>query len=290
MLFCSSLIFAKGAGSTAAEFLAIQPGASTSGMGETGVAEVCDGNALYWNPAGLALLKTPEISITHMIYIQELNYDYMAYSRPTNKYGTFAAGAIALYSGNIPKTSENSLGNYLDTGQSFTSMEYAILFGWGKQIDKKLSLGLSVKSITQTIDAVSASGFAGDVGIDYALRDKLRIGMAVQNLGSQIKGNDLPTNVKMGCNVILPSHFVSISADADYAMADELSFGVGIEKIIKGLIAVRVGYNTRTETTLGLTGIHAGLGIIWQRLKFDYAFGTYGEIGMSHMLSIGINF
>ncbi|MCX5777696.1 MAG: PorV/PorQ family protein [Elusimicrobia bacterium] len=284
----SSLAYAKGTGSTAAQFLAIGPGARASGMGETGVADVIDGYALYWNPANLGRLQKTVVDFTHMEYVQDIKYDYMAYAEPT-AYGTFSAGALSLYTGDIAKTTEDIAGNYQATGQTFGSMEYAVLFGWGKQIGRKLALGFSAKSINQTIDVVSASGFAGDVGASYFFTDMFRMGMAVQNMGGQIKGNDLPSNVKLGCSIVLPKQFMSIAVDADYPPSGKPSFGVGMEnRIAKGMV-IRDGFNTRPETG-GISGIHLGLGITWQQMKFDYAFGMYGDIGGSHMLSMGYAF
>ncbi|GAI15775.1 unnamed protein product, partial [marine sediment metagenome] len=139
VIFPYCLCYGKGAGSTAAQFLCIQPGARPSGMGEVHVSVIGDGNSLYWNPAGLGYLDNAEICFTHMVYFQELNYNFISYCKPFSDLGTFSIGGITLYSGDIPKTSEDTLGNYVDTGETFTTLETAVIFGWGKKINSKLS-------------------------------------------------------------------------------------------------------------------------------------------------------
>src|SRR5207302_10246043 len=53
-------------GTSGAAFLKIGPGARPAAMGEafTGVAD--DIHAIYWNPAGLATLRSPELTGMHM--------------------------------------------------------------------------------------------------------------------------------------------------------------------------------------------------------------------------------
>lgn len=61
---------------------------------------------------------------------------------------------------------------------------------------------------------------------------------------------------------------------------------------IKGLgsLALRLGANTKA-TDLGLVaGLRAGAGFRFKPLEFDYAFGAMGELGQSHLVSVGYRF
>jgi hypothetical protein len=78
------------------------------------------------------------------------------------------------------------------------------------KINDRLSAGVSAKSINQKIDAATASGLAGDAGITYKATNKIDFGATVQNIGTQIQGNDLPANVKVGCNLNLPAFTAGI--------------------------------------------------------------------------------
>lgn len=289
LCFCADASHAGGAGSTAAQFLSIRPGARAAGMGQTGVAEARDATALYWNPAGLVRAARPALGMTHMEYLEGLRYDYAAYVNPLTDYGALSVGVIALYSGPIPKTTESSAGEYQATDQTFTSMESALVLGWGARVNNELTVGLGVKGISQRIDTVSATGAAIDAGAGYDVSDMVRVGAALRNLGTSMKGNELPAAMALGCSIRVPNKKMVITADADVPLAGAPAIGAGVETEIARNVYLREGYTTRPETG-GLSGLTAGLGIVWQQLTFDYGFGLYGDAGGTHMLSINYGF
>src|SRR3989339_1761878 len=73
-------IYAKGAGSTVAEFLEISPSARASALGNAYTSLTNNGNSLYWNQAGLAKIRSSQVTLTHIAYFQNINYDYLSYS------------------------------------------------------------------------------------------------------------------------------------------------------------------------------------------------------------------
>jgi hypothetical protein len=258
-------------------------------MGQIYTAFVKNGESLYWNPAGLGYADATELSLTHMFYLQETNYDFVSYCEPMGDLGTIAVGGSALYSGAINRTLEDSSGNYVATGSSFDTLESAIMIGWGKQIDKKAAVGATVKTINQRIASESAAGVAGDIGMQCKVSETIKSGITVQNIGPQIEGNDLPTMVKVGGSLQIPSRLLLLGLDIDYPFAGKPAFGIGLERGIGDLFAARIGYNSGAETG-GLTGIHAGIGLKWNLIEFDYAFVPYGDIGNTHRLSLGLKF
>lgn len=286
---CTAAAYAGGAGSTAAQFLSIRPGARAAGMGQTSVAEARDATALYWNLGGLVRAARPELGMTHMEYLEGMRYDYAAYINPQTNYGALGVGIIALYSDPIAKTTESSAGEYHATDQTFTSMESALMLGWGARVNDALTVGVGAKGISQRIDTVSAMGMAVDAGAGYVLSDAVRVGAAMRNLGTPIKGNDLPAALALGCSINLPNNKMLITADADVPFAGSPAIGAGIEKEIARNVYMREGYTTRPETG-GLSGLTAGLGVVWQQFTFDYGFGMYGDAGGTHMLSISYGF
>lgn len=278
---------AKGAGSASAQFLSIQSGARANGMGEVGVSLVNDVSASYWNPAGLVEVDRMEIGLTHMLYIQSIGYDNVAYAMPVGKYGTLAVSGLALYSGKIEKTTEDGAGNYMATDESFNTMESAVSVGYGARIAQDWAVGVNLKTISQRIGDVSVSGFAGDAGLKYSVSKDIKAGLAVQNLGPAINGDSLPTVVKAGCHMGMRSMIVAV--DTDYALAGGMSYGAGMEYSVMKMLAVRAGYNTRADTNK-LTGLHCGFGVNWKGMAFDYAFIPFGDLGSSNVLSIGMKF
>ena len=283
----TGLVQAKDVGSASAQFLAIQPGARANGMGEVGVSLVNDVSASYWNPAGLVEIERMEIGLTHMLYIQSLGYDNVSYAVPMGKYGTLAVSVLALYSGKIDKTTEDSAGNYVATNDTFNTMESAISLGYGVKIMQNCAFGVNFKTISQRIGDVSASGFAGDVGAKYNVSDSIKAGLAVQNIGPAIKGDSLPTVVKAGCHTSIRSLIIAV--DGDYALAGGMSYGAGAEYSIMKMLFIRGGYNTRSNVS-GMSGLHAGVGFNLKGVVVDYALLLYGNLGNSHVMSVGMKF
>jgi hypothetical protein len=225
----------------------IQPSARASGMGNAYVSITEGADSLYWNPSGLGYLMKTEISATHIIYLEELNYDFISYAEPMGKIGTFGLGALALYSLDIPKTSEDSLGRFIDTGQKFSTLETAFLLGWGKQINKNFGGGICAKFINQKIADVNSSGFALDLGVKYIPSKIIKLGLNVQNIGPQIKGDNLPTNIKIGGSIAPLKDVVNINVDINYPFDSQISFGIGFERKIKHILYFRLGYNSVLE-------------------------------------------
>jgi hypothetical protein len=67
---------------------------------------------------------------------------------------------------------------------------------------------------------------------------------------------------------------------------------VGAEDLIRKFLALRVGYQANlAETQIeGLTGLTAGLGVIYEGFGLDYAFLPYGDLGSTHRISLSYKF
>ncbi|MCK4447841.1 MAG: UPF0164 family protein, partial [Candidatus Marinimicrobia bacterium] len=64
-------------GTTSAQFLKIEPGARSVGMGGAFVAVANDATAIYSNPAGIARLSGIEAFFIHSEWLAGLNYDFV---------------------------------------------------------------------------------------------------------------------------------------------------------------------------------------------------------------------
>ncbi|TPW19000.1 MAG: hypothetical protein FD126_3126, partial [Elusimicrobia bacterium] len=83
-------------GNTTANFLRIGVGARPVAMGEAYAALSDDANAVFYNPAGLAVLERQEVTMMHNKFFEGVSQQYGAYAYPHWKYGTFAAAFTML--------------------------------------------------------------------------------------------------------------------------------------------------------------------------------------------------
>ncbi len=170
-----------------ASFLLIGAGARAAGMGGAFTALADESSAVYWNPAGLSLLKKKEFSGMYGSLFTDTTYSFMSYAHPvfTDKNRiALGAGWLQLRSVDIEKTNQvESLGH--------TQMVNDAFFLSGSIQPREsfpLYLGISGKRISQNIDAFSSEGWGMDLGI--LLDGKfLNFGINLQNIGkTEIKG------------------------------------------------------------------------------------------------------
>ena len=198
LLLCVSLLMvvntasAQGnqrTGTAGATELLIPVGARDMAMGGAGIATSEGLEAIYWNPAGLGRMShSAEGMFSWMSYIADIKVNYGAVAGKFGEFGTIGFTLKSLDFGDVPLTTLDDPENL--TGK-FYSPSYTILgLTYGRQLTDAIGIGFTVKLINETIDRVSASGVAFDIGVQYhglAGIQGLAVGVAVKNIGSQMK-------------------------------------------------------------------------------------------------------
>lgn len=282
------------AGTSGAAFLKIAPGARPVGMGEAFTAVADDVHAAYWNPAGLATLQKPEFAAMHMEYFQNINYEYAAFALPTKSIGTFGVSISNLNMSDLERRTDDT---DVADGQ-FKASDSAYGLHYGRRVGDRLALGATGKFIRQTIDEVSANAFAADLGALYDIRwQDMKVGAAVQNLGSSVKfreeSDPLPMLMRIGVSGRALERKLLLSSDITIPRDNQIGLAFGGEyrhRLAKGLsAAVRSGYRTDTDVD-GLSGLSAGGGLTFGRASFDFAWVPFGDLGNAYRLSLHIKF
>lgn len=174
------------------EFLNIGAGARGLGMGGAQVASASDGNAGYWNPAGLVhVFEYPSLTLMHAEYFAGIGkYDYLAGAFPVgDKFKTLGISLLRFGVDDIPNTlylvePDGSI-NYNNI-QTFSSADYAFLLSYSQLIKEdehsQLSWGANTKIIHRKVGSfANAWGFGFDAGIMY--RNKAwRFGLAARDI------------------------------------------------------------------------------------------------------------
>jgi len=284
-------------GTTTANFLKLGVGARAVAMGEAFSAVADDATALYWNPAGLARLDKRSATFMHAPYLESSFYDYGAYAQRSNRHA-WGAGIQYFSAGRIPETDEfnNALG-------SFSPYDLAASLGYAYRLSDRLSeegyyLGVTGKFIQSKILA-TASTVALDAGFQTpAYGDRLRLAFAITNLGGTLKFEEeaehLPLALRLGSALQLTEKWLA-SLDVAFPKDNSPYAAVGAEyqwhatESLK--FAGRMGYNSRTTGDIdGLTGLSFGFGAGLEKIAFDYAFLPYGILGLTHRISLTLEF
>jgi hypothetical protein len=271
------------AGENGAAFLKIGAGARPAALGDAFTAVADDAYAAVWNPAGLARLARPEIGATHTQWLQGGRHDALVAAYPTRG-GTFGVSAVTLSYGDIEKRTEDTD----EPDSTFGSLDAAYSVSYGNTVGEKLSLGLGLTYIRQTLDSVSAGAPAATVGaLWHTPVSHLTVGAAVRNIGGSIQyseeGDPLPTTAALGAAGRFVNNRLLVSAETRWVRNETVTYGGGCEvspPIYKDAVGrLRAGYRTDTQDVTDASGASLGLGVAFPRWNFDVTWTPYGVLG-----------
>ena len=292
LLFLVSYSYAASSkiGTTAVQFLKLGIGAENAAMGNVGVSNTQNGNAIYWNPANTSCLTKKEFSFSHTIWFEDINYEWLSFVIPTQTSGAFGIVAQYVSYGSMDKIDISGT----KTG-SFSPTDLAVYLSYSNHY-KKFMFGGNLKYINTTIEN-SASAFALDFGTTYKIDKKTSAGLAFSNLGTKIKFNnteeELPFIVKAGASRIIIDNLL-IVLDLNFPNDNDLYINFGGQYLIllgeMFDLKLRAGYDGRNKDIPGFNWLNFGFGVGFNDLSFDYAFIPCGDIGMTHRFSFSIKF
>jgi hypothetical protein len=290
-----SVLMAKAwsAGTTTGEFLTLGAGARTPAMGGAGVALADDATSLYYNPSAMTQVKSQSVVLMHTAYLDSSYFSQGAYVRNMGNKGSFGANVHYFSAGSI-----DSLDKDNNPTGSITPNDMAVTVGYSRLVGP-VSVGAGVKYVkSELVD--SASTWALDLGVlsQPFLRDRLRLGGSVSNLGGTLKyeteKEDLPLVIKAGAAYNL-SDRLAIALDGAFPKREDAYAMGGVEyemPVAKDWSAAgRLGYNTGTAGDVsGLTGVTFGAGLKRKGLGIDYSLVPQGDLGMTHWISLKFDF
>jgi hypothetical protein len=275
---------------TGAEFLTFGIGARASGMGEAFVAIADDPTSIYWNPAGLAILKERGITImSNRLYkniADGIYHNFLTYISPL-KY-TQAAWGIALNqlnSGSHLITKYNEATRTVETTGKFKTKDLAFIFSYAQALIPDVTIGINFKYILSDYYYIKSNAQAVDLGILYksSVITNLALGLSLENLGTKVSYVDayqydrLPLNLRLGVSYKLnwdENSSILVAFDVNRPFYDNFTgVNAGIEWSLfdildKGVIAARIGYFNKGG---GWEGITYGFGVKYRGWEVDFA-------------------
>ncbi len=219
LLVFSAQVFASGSdrrGTAAAQELLIPVGARQIGMSGASVSFVSGIDAIYWNPAGLDRMQAAAAgSFSHMRYIADMNVSYVAAAAKSGL-GSFGLSFKTIDFGDIPITTTDQPDG---TGALFSPQFITLGLTYSKGLTDRVAVGATMNVINETIDRVSASGYAFDIGVQYKGLlglNGLSLGLAVKSIGPglQFDGNGMLVRAEAE-DTERPTSFYRVSAGTD---------------------------------------------------------------------------
>ena len=261
-------------------------GARALGMGEAFTAVADDSSAIYWNAAGLGTIRNPEAALTYTKWFMDTMFSQFLFAFPLSN-GTIGADVTYMNLGEVPLRdiygiSTQSVYPYMLGG----SLGYGISFG-------AISAGAAVKVMSQSMGSASNAVFAADAGALFKA-GIFSAGLAMQNMGGA-GGFSLPMNAKAGIAfkpLDSTQNRLLIAMDSQYLFKDAFSLSAGVEYVYMDLLALRAGYKAGFGPIdlEGLKGVSGGIGVKFSGLNVDYAIVPYGDLGVTHRVTLSFMF
>ena len=290
VLLSFSLTFAgEGEGGYAGEFLRMGVGARALAMGGAFTAIADDPTATYWNPAGLAQLRNPQVGAMYSIMSLNRSHNFTSFVQPTGSTGTFGLGWINFGVDKIDgrDSDGNPTGNFGDSQTAF-------ILSYGRTLSTNLSAGGSLKFLYHSLAGRRASGLGWDIGALMKISETISVGAVVQDIASSITWDTdsehketFPVNVRAGVAVSPKAKPVSLSIEIENNGRQRAKYHAGLEYWLFNVLGIRIGYNSGGFTAGASLKVPAGT----FKIQTDYAFaGQELDGGTNQKMSLTVEF
>ncbi|MBN2288790.1 MAG: PorV/PorQ family protein [Candidatus Glassbacteria bacterium] len=174
-------------GLSSGEFLSIQVGGRGVALGDAYIAGADDISAIWWNPAGLGFLESPEMFVTVVDYTLNLQYYYLAGAVPVMDGKVVVGGFMGFL--NSPPMEVTTVTHPQGTGEYFDSYDMQAGATLAYNFSDRFSAGINLKWVHEDIWNITGNAAAFDLGANYHtefLSREIRFGFVIQNLGSNL--------------------------------------------------------------------------------------------------------
>jgi len=312
-------------------------GARPLGLGSAFVGAADDANSIFTNPAGLA--DSDNLTITSMsgAMLGDVGYLQLA-AADLSPIGKFGIGYINASVGSIPMTALVGSGPSLEANQ-YGLADYGsnqLIFAYGSKLSRFLKngaggnvyLGASLKIFSQgftggaappsgganPLNDATGTGMDADLGLQWAARDWLKLGLVLQNFlpdsfggkfvwekNAVTEGIPLVTRLGGQCHLLGPSGLrkdektldLMLDYQNDSAAGRPSTWHLGLEYQPLNQFYLRCGLDQKAKAAEAGIGVDNnlafGVGIVLGGFSFDYAYHQFGDLSdnTSHFFSIG---
>lgn len=313
-LFLTDVASAQKVGSTSMQFLKVLPSARAAALGEAYSVWASGAEAVFWNPAGVALVEDQEISLTYTDWLFDARQGAFSYAHQLGGFGSVGLQIQYVDFGVFEETTNER--PYISdpdrpglTGRTFRPFSYVVGLTYARHLTDRFALGGGVKYAQESLfdgndvtaqirqgvfDEVSTRGSAVlfDFGIRYETGFRsVQIASAVQNFGPDVQyaveSYPVPLLFRVGIaadlmgpnGLFLEGHDdnrVRAAFDIFHPNDYAQQIHVGMEYEFMRLLSLRGGYKFNYDND-GLTlggGLQHAIGDLG--LAIDYSFGTMG--------------
>ncbi|MBN1894370.1 PorV/PorQ family protein [bacterium] len=292
--------------------LMIPIGARNVGIGNSNIANITGMEAMYANPAGMAVLPNVEFGVNYTTYFADMTITNFNIGSRAGSLGVIGIGIQAMNIGEIPVT---TILNPEGTGEVLKPNFMILTGSFARKFTDRINFGFNARFVSEQLEDMKANALAFDIGLQYHSSMGIDVGVAMRNYGSGIRfdgtsidfdsdipyanpnattrktkldmaTHELPTSLNLGLGYryrIGEKHALNASglyANNSFAVDN---MNVGLEYAFNKMVFLRGGYHMKLfdsgypagakEDPFGLTlGFGFLLSVGGRNILFDYAY------------------
>lgn len=297
ILLLPSIAISEAPGNATGAFLDLGIGARPLSMGQAFCALAEDGNAFYYNPAGLINTKDAYVDLSY----QKLALDRFLgnFSTGVNLYDDAAVALSVTHSQVMDIYRRDTNG---EKQGNLKNGEEQITVSFMKVISEKAGIAANLKYVQKTISEVTAYSVGFDIGVyGEFIPNRLAGGFSVLNINTEYPWNTsdyyfdgitedskFPKKMRAGLAYFLPKLPVTLTLDALKTGKKSLSLHGGVEGHISENFALRAGLNHK-KPTFGF-GLSKRFGELTISLDYAYVIPKLEGISSSHIIDLKTEF
>lgn len=265
-------------GEAGAAQLLMNPWAPSAGLHTLNTANVFGVEAMRINPAGLSRVAGTQIRLGYANYLQgtDVSMQAVGISSAKGKGGAIGFSIMSLDFGDIAVTTENQpegTGALLQLNFINVGLTYSYTF------EEAVSVGVTLRGVSEGTNSVSAFGFALDAGVQYVTgpNDEFKFGLSLRNIGSRMayggqglsvaaqtseidynltlqqrsQGFEMPSMLNIGASYDLLSSLedqrITVMANFTANSFGRDQLGAGLEYAFREQFMARIGYRSDIE-------------------------------------------
>jgi len=298
-------------GTAAATFLKIDVGARAAAMSGAAVALVSDATTLYWNPAAAAQVAGNFLTISHIQYPVDIQYEYLGYIHHIPRVGTFGISCGMLHTEDMEVTTvyhPTGNGEYFRYNDTFIALTYS------KKMTNRFSFGTSIKYVEEYLAGLRMGGWMIDLGTFYWTGFKtLRFAVSLLNFGPDLRpgGTYLkktkegglaetkyeaftpPTTFRVGSAMDVYStekYTITASFQMNHPVDNAENAVIGMEVGVLKYLHLRGGYRINYDEEKFTFGAGFLANIHQSQIVLDYAYKDFINLTSTHQFTLGFQF
>jgi hypothetical protein len=175
-------------GEAGAYELLLNPWAKSAGLHTLSTSMIRGVESMRLNVAGLVHIPQTQVLIGHTRYLvgTGINLNAIGIGQKMGKNGALGLSLMAMDFGDIDVTTTDQPEG---TGATYSPNFFHLGISYAHQFDNKVSVGFTLRAISETTADLSAQGVAIDAGVQYVTgpKDNFKFGISLRNVGTPMR-------------------------------------------------------------------------------------------------------